>query len=164
MGRHLAGLLGRPFIDLDGRIEHDCGATIRWIFELEGEAGFRARERAALLAVAEAAPAVIATGAGVVLDPANRQTLRAAGVVILLAVDVAEQLRRLARDTTRPLLRGADRAERLAEMAATREPLYRALAQITLVTRASGPLASARALLRELHTFEASTGPPGVNQ
>ena len=146
VGRLLAARLGLAFVDIDVRIETDAGLSIPAIFANEGEAGFRLRE-SRLLADALAQPGqVIATGGGAVLDTVNRAALRNCEHVIYLQVELAEQLRRLAGDTGRPLLDVADRAQRLAELQALREPLYREVADLVFETSSLPPDAVAEAL------------------
>ncbi len=130
IGRLLARELGRPFLDLDRCIEQQAGAEIALIFELEGEAGFRHRESAALATALAASGQVIACGGGIVLDPGNRRLLREHAFVVHLGVSVAQQLERLARDRTRPLLQTDDRRARLQELAAVRDPLYAEIADL----------------------------------
>jgi shikimate kinase len=133
VGRLLADRLGCAFTDVDARIEADAGLSIPAIFAAEGEAGFRARESRLLADTLSGHDQVIATGGGAVLDAGNRDAMRTARV-IYLQVELAEQLRRLAGDTSRPLLDVADRAQRLAELQALREPLYREVADLVFET------------------------------
>ncbi len=132
VGRRLAGHYGLPFVDLDQEIERHCGVSVATIFELEGETGFRRRERALLDACTQRAPVVLATGAGAVLDAANRRHLAERGFVLWLDVDVERQLERLAHDRHRPLLAAGDRRARLAAMAEARTPLYRETADLAV--------------------------------
>jgi len=132
IGRRVAELIGLPFFDLDHEIETHCGADIPLIFELEGEAGFRQRESAALAELGQRDGIALATGGGAVLAPANRDVLRARGFVVYLETTVQEQLARLSRDRKRPLLAAPDRRERLLTLMTQREPLYRELADFTL--------------------------------
>ena len=125
VGRELAGRLGVPFIDLDTEIERETGRTVAEIFAAEGEAAFRALEADALVKAGTQDPAVVACGGGVVLEPANRITLRATGVAVYLDVPL-EQLRSRVRPASdRPLIREEGDIERLLEQ---REPLYREFA------------------------------------
>lgn len=146
VGRLLAARLGLDFVDVDARIEAEAAMPIPAIFASEGEAGFRAREGAALGQVLALGGQVVATGGGAVLAEVNRAAMRAAGRVVYLHVDPAEQLRRLAGDTGRPLLGVPDRARRLAELQAQREPLYREVADLVLETTGRSPGAVAEAL------------------
>ena len=126
VGRELAGLLGRPFHDLDAVIEQEAGRTVAEIFAAESEEGFRRRERAAVARVGGLRGAVIATGGGTLLDPVNRERLQAAGQLILLKADPAALVERLREDAgARPLLAGhADLPGRLAELLAGRAEAY----------------------------------------
>ena len=132
VGRRLAAHYGLSFIDLDREIEQRTGTDVATVFELEGEAGFRLRERTLLDEFSAGDGVLLATGAGAVLDPRNRAVLMARGYVLWLQADVEQQLQRLARDTQRPLLAGVDRRARLEAMAAIREPLYRDAADLVL--------------------------------
>jgi shikimate kinase len=132
IGRRLAARLGLRFVDLDAVIESGTGARIAVIFELEGEAGFRERERRALAEVAAGSGQLVATGGGVVLREDNRATLRASGLVVYLEASVEQQLRRLGRDRSRPLLLAPDRRARLQALARERGPLYLAVADIVV--------------------------------
>jgi len=149
VGRLLAARLGLQFADVDARIEADAGMPIAAIFASEGEAGFRARESRVLADMLQRQGQVIATGGGAVLDAGNRAALRIAGLVVYLQVDPAEQLHRLAGDTGRPLLEVDDRARRLAELQAQREPLYREVATVVFETsqRSADDVAEALAAL-----------------
>ncbi len=124
IGRRVAERLGLEFVDADQWIEARMGVPVRTIFDLEGEAGFRRREREALAALCSGSGRLVATGGGAVLDPENRALLRRSGFVVWLRVTVERQLERLARDRSRPLLAAPDRRERLASLAAQRDPLY----------------------------------------
>lgn len=132
IGRRLARHFGLAFHDLDEAIETRCGASVALIFEMEGEDGFRKRETQALTALAALDGVLLATGGGAVLREENRALLRERGFVVYLRVDVAQQLRRLARDTQRPLLRTADRRERLERLARERESFYCEVAEIEM--------------------------------
>jgi len=128
IGRRVAERLGLQFVDVDHWLESQLGVSIATIFELEGEAGFRVRESAALAAVCQGSGQLIATGGGAVLSEANRECLARTGYVVWLRVSVNQQLERLARDRNRPLLAAPDRRQRLIDMALTRDPLYAACA------------------------------------
>ncbi len=134
IGRQLARALGWTFHDVDREIETRSGADIPLIFDLEGEAGFRIRERAVLEELTGLQGVVVATGGGAVLDPLNRDHLTRRGRVIYLHASVAQQLKRTARDRHRPLLHTRDRRLRLEELMAVREPLYQAVAELTVDT------------------------------
>ena len=132
VGRHLADLLDCPFIDSDAEIESRAGADIPWIFDVEGEAGFRRRETTVLKDLVEQPAAVIATGGGAILATENRELMARAGVVVFLNVSIAQQLKRTGSGEGRPLLQQGDREETLTQLMAEREPLYRALADVII--------------------------------
>jgi len=149
IGRCLARHFDLAFVDSDHEIEARTGATVPTIFECEGEAGFRAREREVIAALLAEPASVIATGGGAVLDAGNRQRLAAHGFVVHLCADVRTQLERLVRDRSRPLLAGADREATLHRLAAEREPLYAEVADLVFDTRQL-PSADAARRLGEL--------------
>ena len=132
IGRRLARRLGLQFVDADVELERQTGATVALIFELEGEAGFRERERALLAGLCAGRDQVIATGGGAVLDAQTRRRLAENGFVIHLKIDIDRQLQRLARDRQRPLLQAPDRRERLLALGAQRAPLYAEIADLEL--------------------------------
>lgn len=134
VGRQLARSLGRDFHDADAEVEKRTGVDIDFIFEKEGEAGFRRRERDALVQLTELENIVLATGGGAVLDPENRSNLGARGLVVYLAASVSQQLERTRHSRNRPLLQTDDPSTRLTELAAIRDPLYAELADITVQT------------------------------
>lgn len=151
IGRRVAAQLGLPFFDLDHEIEAHTGATIPLIFELEGEAGFRQRERSVLAECAAREGVVLATGGGAVLDADNRRQLRERGFVVYLEATLEDQLVRLARDRKRPLLAAPDRRERLRSLAAIRNPLYREVADLVVpASRHRNVVALSRQLADEL--------------
>ena len=104
IGRIIARSLGLSFLDTDSEIEERTGADIPWIFDVEGEEGFRDREEHMVEELTQRDRVVLATGGGVVLRPANRQALTARGFVVYLRTTLDEQLRRTAGDRKRPLL------------------------------------------------------------
>jgi len=134
VGRKLAQLLGLSFVDSDHDIEQQTGADVPLIFEREGEAGFRRREREAIERLTARTGVVLATGGGAVLDPENRRCLRERGWVVYLETSVAQQAERAGRTRHRPMLNTDDPQGRLAELMALREPLYREIADFTTTT------------------------------
>ena len=131
VGKHLADLLECPFIDSDAEIEQRAGADIPWIFDVEGEAGFRRRETAVLQDLAERS-GVIATGGGAVVAQENRELMARTGAVVFLNISVAQQLKRTGSGEGRPLLQEGDREATLKKLMSEREPLYRALADVII--------------------------------
>ena len=134
IGRRIAERFGLAFVDADAYVEQRTGATISAIFDHVGEAGFRARERSALAELLAGRGQLVATGGGAVLDADNRRLMRERGFVVYLSAGVEAQLRRLARDRTRPLLQRGDREQVLRDLAAHREPLYREVADLVMDT------------------------------
>src|SRR5690606_3386099 len=134
VGRELAKALGRQFCDSDAEIEKRTGVDIPFIFEKEGEAGFRDRERDCLAELTARKGIVVATGGGAVLDAGTRKRLAGTGVVIYLKTSVDEQLRRTRLARNRPLLQTANPREVLERLAAAREPLYEEIADVSIDT------------------------------
>ncbi|MEX1080490.1 MAG: shikimate kinase AroK [Halofilum sp. (in: g-proteobacteria)] len=133
-GRQLARALGLEFVDCDRELEARSGVDIPTIFDFEGEAGFRQRERALVEELTHRDGIVLATGGGVVLDADNRRDLAGRGLVIYLATPVEDQLRRTREDRQRPLLQDGDRHATLARLQDERDPLYREVADIVVDT------------------------------
>jgi len=150
VGRILARRLGRRFIDSDEEIETRCGVRIPVIFEIEGEAGFRARERAAIEELTGLDGIVLATGGGAVLAPENRRALAARGTVVYLLAPPADLLRRVRNDRNRPLMMTPDPLGRLEELYAQRDPLYREVADVIVETGRQKVQVLARQLLEVL--------------
>ncbi len=134
IGRILARKLGLRFIDSDHEIEARTGATIPWIFEIEGEPSFRRREAEVIRELTSQQDLVLATGGGAILDPANRNYLKSRGTVIYLRASVHSILQRTAHDKNRPLLQTADPRKKLEELMAVRDPLYTEIADIVIDT------------------------------
>ncbi len=139
LGRHLSQILDYPFFDSDRVIEEKTGADIPWIFDMEGEAGFRRREQEAIDELTRQDGIVLATGGGVVVTPANRDMLHERGCVVYQWTPVDVQLARTRNDKNRPLLQTADPRARLEALFAERDPLYRQVSH-HLVSTASGNL------------------------
>ncbi len=134
VGRHLADLLGREFIDSDHEIERKTGASIPWIFEKEGEQGFRARETVVIGDLTSRSHLVLATGGGAVTQPMNREYLKYRGIVVYLYTPVELQLQRTYRDKNRPLLQVENPEKKLKELLQLRDPLYRQVAHYIIET------------------------------
>ena len=135
VGRSLARHLRVPFYDSDAEIERRTGVDIPFIFEKEGEPGFREREREALMALTQLRHIVLATGGGAILLPENRRLLSENGWVIYLRTSVAQQAERVKLGRHRPLLNGTeDAAARLRELMEWRDPLYDSIADRVIST------------------------------
>lgn len=134
IGRRLAQKLLLPFKDTDQEIRRGAGVDIGFIFDKEGESGFRERETRVLRELAKGPVAVIATGGGVVLREENRRLLKDSGTVIYLETSVQWQLARTQAGKHRPLLEGVDAEQRLTALLSEREPLYLECANIIVNT------------------------------
>ena len=130
IGRILAKDLRLDFIDCDVEIEERCGASIAWIFDVEGEAGFRLRETQMLAELTTRQNIILATGGGAVLKKENRDYLRERGTVIFLDSSVELLVKRTAKDKKRPLLQDANPKDVLQKVKSQRDPLYREMADI----------------------------------
>ncbi len=138
IGRALAKRLGKAFYDCDREIEARTGVRVAHIFEIEGEDGFRKREAEAVERLTALEDVVVATGGGAVLDPANRERLKSRGFVIYLYAHPRELWQRTRHDRTRPLLQNVDPRQRLEELYAVRDPLYREVADAVVETGRQG--------------------------
>ncbi len=135
IGKQLAKELKLEFYDADQEIEARTGADIAWIFDVEGEEGFRKREASVIDELSQLQGIVLATGGGAVLNADNRNRLAARGTVVYLFTTVEQQVRRTARDKRRPLIQTAELPEStLRELMAFRDPLYREVADVVVAT------------------------------
>ena len=135
VGKQLATRTGRPFFDIDHEIVKSTGADIQWIFDMEGEEGFRLRESKVLSSVIDShSSAVIATGGGIILRASNRKVMSATGRVVYLSATKAQLYERTKRDKKRPLLQVTDRRAVIDELFDLRDPLYRSLADIVFTS------------------------------
>ena len=150
VGRVLARRLKLRFLDSDQEIERRCGVKIPVIFEIEGEAGFRARETAVVGELTQLRGIVLATGGGVVGAAENRSLLAASGTVVYLHAQPEDLYERVRHDRNRPLLATADPRARLRQLYGERDPLYRSIADVVMDTGKQGVAALARDLLGKL--------------
>jgi len=132
VGRRLAELRGLQFADSDHEVEQRTGVDISYIFEKEGEAGFRRREKQVIAELTAGEGLVLATGGGAVLDADNRQHLSGRGFVVYLRASIDHQMRRTGRTESRPLLQSGDPRETLQRLFEVRDPLYREVADLVL--------------------------------
>ncbi|WP_439106246.1 shikimate kinase AroK [Congregibacter sp.] len=150
IGKLLARGLKLGFADSDSEIENRTGADIAWIFDVEGEEGFRNREESVIEEMTLLDHTVLATGGGVVMREANRRVLASRGFVIYLHATLNEQIRRTRGDRSRPLLNGNDPETTLRELFELRDPLYRDIADYVIDTDSSSPKVIAQRLLAQL--------------
>jgi len=125
IGRHLADQLHLEFFDSDQEIERRTGADIAWVFDIEGEEGFRRREETVISDLTEKQGIVLATGGGSIISKDVRNKLSARGIVVYLETPIEKQLARTQRDKKRPLLQTEeDPKDVLVRLADERNPLY----------------------------------------
>ena len=134
VGRQLARMLHLTFLDTDEEVENRTGVDISFIFEKEGEEGFRKREAKVVDDLSNMGGVVIATGGGVVIDDQSRSNLGARGYVVYLKTSVDQQLQRTSRGRERPLLENGDRRKVLEDLMTEREPAYLEIADLTVDT------------------------------
>jgi shikimate kinase len=134
VGKRLAALLGKQFFDSDAEVERRTGVDIRYIFEKEGEAGFRTREREVIAALTALEDVVVATGGGAVLDARNREHLAGTGTVVYLKATVDIQLMRTKPGRNRPLLMNENPRAVLERLMSIRQPLYEEIADLIIDT------------------------------
>jgi shikimate kinase len=149
-GRSLARRLKLRFLDSDHEIEARCGVKIAVIFEIEGEAGFRAREAQVIAELTRLEGIVLATGGGVVLAEENRRLLAARGTVVYLRATPEHLYERVRQDKNRPLLATGDPLGRLRELYCERDPLYRSIADVVVDTGRQSVQVLSRGLLERL--------------
>ena len=156
IGRQLARALRLKFLDSDREIENRTGVDIPLIFELEGESGFRKREKEVIDELSNTPGIVLATGGGAVLDADNRRWLASRGYVIYLHTSVEQQLKRGAHDKNRPLLQTEDPQQKLSELMKFRDPLYRQVADWTIETDGCRVRDVAQSIVRHIEEKQAA--------
>jgi len=162
IGQRLAKKLNLEFVDSDHELEEQTGASVSLIFDVEGEEGFRRRETGMLRKLTARRNVLIATGGGAILKEENRKLLRKSGLVVYLRTSVSQQIKRLSRDKSRPLLQSGNREEKLANLARERNPLYEELADIVFPAQNRGLEAATRALSQAIESHGSGTQGPSV--
>jgi shikimate kinase len=150
VGRKLAEELGCEFVDSDEEIERRTGVDIPYIFDREGESGFRARERHVIDELTQLPKVVLATGGGAVQDASNREHLGSRGRVVYLHASVDQQLKRTRGGRERPMLKGGEPREILEQLMAVRDPQYREIADVIVETDGRRVTAVTREIRRRL--------------
>ncbi|MFU8797938.1 MAG: shikimate kinase AroK [Gammaproteobacteria bacterium] len=150
IGRYLAQALQRDFYDSDREIEQRTGVTIPWIFDIEGEVGFRKREEIVIDELSQIPGIVLATGGGAMLSPLTQEKLTARGTVIYLTVPLLEQQERVLRNQNRPLLYTQDLTDTLKKLQKEREAIYQSLADYTFCTSSDAPQTVMQQILAEI--------------
>ncbi len=148
IGRLLAAELSFNFRDSDRVIEDRTGADIPWIFDMEGEDGFRDRETAVLRDLVQEPHTVIATGGGIIMRPENRALMKAAGLVIYLTAPIDQLVERTSRDKKRPLLQVENPRQKIIDLINIRDPLYREAATYIVNTDRRSPKAVAQEIVQ----------------
>jgi shikimate kinase len=161
IGRQLATLLHKRFMDADQEIERRTGVSIPTIFDIEGEAGFRNREATVIEELSQGRDLVLATGGGAVLLAGNRQALKSRGTVVYLQADLETLVERTRRDRNRPLLQTDNPRGKIEELLRQREPIYRELADIIIDTGQRAPASVARDIAARLTQHETDEHPAG---
>ena len=151
IGKVLSELLEKEFCDSDREIEAATGADIPWIFDVEGEAGFRHREVRMIDNLSRRNNIVLATGGGAVLQQATRERLQQRGVVVYLRATIELLIERTSRDRNRPLLQTADPEQTIRELIALREPLYLQVADLVVDTNRRKARELGREICSRLH-------------
>jgi shikimate kinase len=151
IGKVLSEELGMDFFDSDREIEASTGADIPWIFDVEGEVGFRIRESKMIEILTQRKKIVLATGGGAILAPENRRWLSSRGTVVYLRASIKQQFERTSRDKNRPLLQTPDPEKRIKELMQVRDPLYREAADLIVDTNRRNPKAVCNEILFQLN-------------
>ncbi len=151
IGRLLARELGYRFLDSDRIIEERCGANIPWIFDVEGEEGFRQRETNMLRELSQEPRTVLATGGGAVMREENHPLLKRDALVVYLRTSIEQQVERTRRDQNRPLLQSENPEAVLRRLFAIRDPIYQKLADIIMQTDRKSPRLVVRQLVNRIN-------------
>ncbi|MGB2427620.1 MAG: shikimate kinase AroK [Alteromonas sp.] len=150
IGRHLADELHLEFFDSDQEIERRTGADIAWIFDLEGEEGFRKREENVINDLTDMQGIVLATGGGSVVSKTVRNRLSARGIVVYLQTTIDKQVARTQRDKRRPLLQNDDPEQVLRDLASERNPMYEEVADYVVDTDDQSARAVANQIINKI--------------
>jgi shikimate kinase len=150
IGRHLADELHLEFFDSDQEIERRTGADIAWIFDLEGEDGFRKREELIIHDLTDKQGIVLATGGGSIVSKAVRNRLSARGIVVYLQTTIDKQVARTQRDKRRPLLQNDDPESVLRALGEERNPLYEEVADYVIETDEQSARAVANQIISKI--------------
>lgn len=154
IGRRIAEIKGMQFADSDHEVEKRTGVDIAFIFDMEGEDGFRTRERNMIAELSEQPNTVMATGGGAVVEAETRNLLSARGVVVYLETSLEQQLARTRNNNNRPILEGSDDIETtLTQLMEQRDPLYRSIADLVVHTGDQQARRLAREIVEKLETI-----------
>lgn len=152
IGRQLAKELMLEFKDSDKEIETRAGADIPWIFDVEGEEGFRKRETLVIDELTQLSNIVLATGGGAIIQEENRRYLQARGIVVYLHASITQQVQRTAKDRNRPLLQDQDRTKVLTNLMESRHPIYESVCDIHIDTDRRRPKTVVREIIEKIES------------
>lgn len=152
IGRQLAKELMLTFKDSDKEIETRAGADIPWIFDVEGEDGFRKRETLVIDDLTQLSNTVLATGGGAIISEENRRYLQSRGIVVYLHASITQQVQRTAKDRNRPLLQDQDRTEVLTNLMESRDPIYESVCDIHIDTDRRRPKTVVREIIEKIES------------
>ncbi len=158
IGKVLSEMTNMEFVDSDREIEALTGADIPWIFDVEGEEGFREREVRMIDELSRRNNIVLATGGGAVLSKKNRKHLQKRGVVVYLRATIDQQIDRTSRDKSRPLLQTPDPAQTIRDLMALREHLYLEVADIIVDTHRRNARSAGKEISRQLRKLQGQSG------
>ena len=161
IGTRLAKKLDREFFDTDREIEARTGASVNLIFDIEGEAGFREREHNMLKELSQKKGVLVATGGGIISREENRQILNNTGLVIYLKTSIQQQLQRLHRDKSRPILQNLNKEDKLNELAAFRNPLYEKTADLIFPAKNRNINSNVGLIVEAIEDYDRSETEPG---
>lgn len=156
VGQSLARRLHLPFYDTDQAIEEQTGVDIPFIFDKEGELGFRKREKDIVERLTQKKGIVLSTGGGTVLDAVNRRHLQASGIVIYLSVSIVSQLARMAHNKRRPLLSLENQQDNLRQLNALRRPLYEQMAELTYNTDEANVQGLVKQIISDINVIQST--------
>ena len=154
IGRQLARACKLEFVDSDAEIVDRTGAEISWIFDIEGESGFRKREKAVIDELTQRSSIVLATGGGSVLDSDNRRNLASRGVVVYIYASLDRLFKRTSKDKSRPLLNHDDPKSILKALQQERDPLYREIADMVIETDDCTVTHAVKQIRKRLHSIK----------
>lgn len=157
IGRQLAAELRLRFLDSDRELEAVTGADIPWIFDVEGEEGFRLREERMIDQLTQLEGVVLATGGGAILSPDSRRRLHERGTVVYLRASLRQLQQRTHKDRNRPLLQTANPAAKIRELMEQRDPLYRETSHLIIDTTRRGPRSVIAEIRRRLPAARGTT-------
>ena len=157
IGRVLARMMNLRFFDSDQEIELSSGANIPWIFDVEGESGFRERESRMISQLCQRRDIVLATGGGVILEKRNREVLCSNGTVVYLTAPIEKLVDRTKQDKNRPLLQTNNPKQKLIELFEARNPLYKDVSDVVIDTQGKKPLAVASEIQRFVQTIDSTS-------